>query len=69
MTSYIGLDDGSTCVIRPLDHRTSMVERWDAAGCVWGQVFARSEDHAGQVATVVDAMTAEPASFVRWWNS
>jgi hypothetical protein len=45
----------------------SLISRYVGDLCVWGQVFARREDHEGQVRDVVDAMKADPTAFERWW--
>lgn len=61
------LPDGSTCVVEPVDARTSIVSRYVGDRCVWGQTFSRTFEHEAQVRHVVEKMTANPAGFHRWW--
>jgi hypothetical protein len=61
------LPDGSVCRVEQRERDRSLVSRYVGDLCVWGQSFARREDHEGQVQSVVDAMKADPTAFERWW--
>jgi hypothetical protein len=61
------LPDGSVCRVEQREPTRSLISRYVGDLCVWGQVFARREDHEGQVRDVVDAMKADPTAFERWW--
>jgi hypothetical protein len=52
--------------VERLDFRSSLISRLVDGRCVWGQMFARSVDHDGQVARVVAKMTARPTAFAKW---
>jgi hypothetical protein len=62
------LTDGSVCRVEQGEPTRSLISRYVGDLCVWGQVFARREDHEGQVRHVVDAMKAEPTAYERWWR-
>ena len=61
------LPDGSTWLVEPAGIDCSVISRLVDGRCVWAQVFARREDHEGQVLDVLAYMEAGPASFHRWW--
>lgn len=61
----VELPDGSVCVIEPRSATWSVISRYVDGVCVWGQGFSRGEDHAGQVAAVVEGMRRDPAAHTR----
>jgi hypothetical protein len=61
------LPDGSLCRVEQREPTRSLISRYVGDLCVWGQSFARREDHEGQVQDVVDAMKADPTAFEKWW--
>jgi hypothetical protein len=68
VTGYsLTLPDGSICRVERREPTQSVIARFVDGRCVWGQSFARREDHEGQVRHVVDAMKADPTAFEKWW--
>jgi hypothetical protein len=63
------LPDGSIAVVTPIDARTSRIARLVDGAVVWGQVFARGDDHDGQVRGVLASMRSNSVGFVRPWDS
>jgi hypothetical protein len=63
------LPDGSVCRVEQREPTRSLISRYVGDLCVWGQVFARREDHEGQVRKVVESMKACPTAYERWWCS
>jgi hypothetical protein len=61
------LPDGSVCRVEQREPTRSLISRYVGDLCVWGQAFARREDHEAQVRHVVESMTADPTAYERWW--
>ena len=68
------LPDGSVAEVEPSGPDMSTISRKVDGVTVWAQVFSCSVSidkgaHERQVATVLDAIRAEPGDFHRWWFS